>query len=587
MNIPISATDDSTKTSAESHNLKLLLPYLKPYKLRIFGAFFALAAAAAMVLAFGSGLRLLVDKGLSDGSTDMLNQALLVMLIVVALLAFFSFMRFYLVSWLGERVVADIRRDVFARVINMEIAFFEINRTSEIISRLTADATILQTAIGSSISIALRNFLTLIGGLIMLVITSPKMSFFVLLAIPFIIVPIIILGRKVKQKSKYSQDRIADLSISMDENFHAIKVVKAFTHEENAKKHFANLVENSFKIAKERIAVRAVLTGLVIFLVFSAIGAILWAGGRDVLTGEMTAGQLSAFIFYAVLVAGATGALSEVYGEVQRAAGATTRIFELLALRSNIKAPKDAKHLPERLKGEIEFNNIDFAYPTRMETPAFEGLNLKVKSGEKLALIGESGAGKTTIFNLLLRFYDPQSGQILVDGVDIKKLSPQELRRHIAIVPQDTVIFSGTVRENILYGDARTYSENATRTDEHTDTHTDKNDADYIKAAKAAKADEFIKKLPNGYETKLGERGSLLSGGQRQRIAIARAILRDPKILLLDEATSALDIKTESKIQEALEFLMKDKTTLIIAHRPATIKNADRIIKLHDGKIIR
>ncbi|HET8726968.1 MAG TPA: ABC transporter transmembrane domain-containing protein [Alphaproteobacteria bacterium] len=553
---------------ADLRPLRRLLPYLAPYKLPIAGAVVALVAAAGTVLGLGTGLQALVDRGFSAGNAGLLNRALLVLLGVIVILAGSSYARFFLVSWIGERVIADMRRAVYDHVVRLHPGFFETNKTSEIISRLTADTTVLQVVVGSSASIFLRNLLMFLGGVVMLLVTSPKLTGLVALVVPLVVVPIIVFGRKVRRLSRESQDRIADVGAAIDESLYGIRTVQAFGHEDLEQRRFAAAVEDAFRTSIRRVRARAFLTAVVILMVFGAIGTILWIGGHDVLAGRITAGELSAFVFYSVLVAGSVGALSEVIGDLQRAAGATERLFDLLATRREIEAPARPAPMPEPARGAIRFDGVTFHYPSRPAESALTEFDLSVSPGESLALVGPSGAGKTTVFQLLLRFYDPQVGAVLVDGVDIRSADPARVRARIGIVPQDPTIFSTSALENIRYG------------------RPDATDAEVRKAAEAAHALDFIDALPEGFATHLGERGVRLSGGQRQRIAIARAILRDPVILLLDEATSALDAESERVVQQALEKLMQGRTTLVIAHRLATVQNVDRIAVLDGGRLV-
>jgi ATP-binding cassette subfamily B protein len=516
----------------------------------------------------GQGLRYLVDQGLRGNDASLLNKAVIGLLGIVVVLAFSTYSRFFLVSWIGERVVADLRIAVFKRIIAMSPAYFETTKTGEVLSRLTTDTTLLQTVIGSSVSLALRNGLILIGGIVMLAVTSPKLTALVLVIVPAVVVPIIAFGRRVRRLSRSSQDRIADVGAYAEEMINAIRTVQAFTHESVDRALFTARVTESFDTAIDRIRVRALLTAIVILLAFGAVTAVLWVGGYDVVGGRMTGGQLSAFVFYAVLVAFSVGTISEVFGDLQRAAGATERLLELLATEPQIKAPPRPLALPSPSLGKVAFDDVTFFYPARPDLPSLHHFSLDVRPGETVALVGPSGAGKTTVFQLLLRFYDTASGDVQVDGVDVKKADPEELRQRLGLVPQDPVIFGGTAWENIRYGRPAA------------------TDAEVRAAADAAAATDFLDRLPQGFDTFLGEKGVRLSGGQRQRIAIARAILRNPPILLLDEATSALDAESERLVQQALERLSSGRTTLVIAHRLATVLRADRIVVMDEGRIV-
>lgn len=548
--------------------LKMLLPYLRNYKWRFLGAFVALTLAAGMVLGLGQGLRILIDRGISKGDSSMLDTSLLCLVGVTAVLALASFSRSYLVAWIGERLSADLRKDVYDNVVRLDPAFFENHNTGEIISRFTSDAAVLQTVFGSGVSTALRNAMMLAGGLVMLAITSPKLTGLVMLVVPMVILPIIFIGKIVRRRSRATQDKVGHVGGHIDETLHAAQTVQAFNRQDYASRSFAGSVEDAFNFSLNQIKARATLSSVVIFITFGAVCLILWTGGHDVLAGRITAGQLSAFVFYSVLVAGSVGALSEIAGDIQRAAGATERLFELMHMKPGIIQAEHPVDMPEPARGKIAFEDVGFSYPTRPGEYALDHVSFDIKPGETVAIVGPSGAGKSTIFHLLLRFYDPQSGTITVDGVDVRDALLSELRARIAIVPQEPVIFSDTATQNIRFGRPGA-------------THEE-----VMRVAEAAHAAEFIETLPNGYDTILGERGSRLSGGQKQRIAIARALLRDPAILLLDEATSALDSHSEKAVHSALEKLMKGRTTLIIAHRLATVKNADRILVMEKGRIV-
>jgi ATP-binding cassette subfamily B protein len=548
--------------------LRPLLAFLRPYRLRMLGALVALITAAGTVLALGSGLRLLVDQGFVRADEALLDRAVLVLFGVTLVMALATFARFYLVSWIGERVITDVRRAVYDRLVGLSPGFYETTRIGEVISRLTADTTLLQTVVDTTASLALRNLLMLIGGVVMLVVTSPKLTGLVLLVVPLVVLPIVVLGRRVRRLSRATQDRIAAVGGFADETLNSIRTVQAFAHEALERRRFGELAETAFATAVRRIGARALLTAIVITLVFGAISAILWSGGADVLAGRISGGQFLAFLFYAIVVAGAVGAISEVMGDLQRGAGAMERLAELLAMRPEIAAPARPVALPEPARGAVAFEAVRFNYPSRPDRPALDGLDLRVTPGERVAIVGPSGAGKTTLFQLLLRFYDPQQGVVRVDGVDLRTADPQAVRRRIGLVPQEPVIFAADAWDNIRYG------------------RLEASDAEVRAAAEAAHALEFLDRLPQGLATPLGERGVRLSGGQRQRLALARAILRDPALLLLDEATSALDAESELVVQQALDRLMVGRTTLVIAHRLATVLKADRIVVLDQGRVV-
>jgi ATP-binding cassette subfamily B protein len=548
-------------------SLRYLGRYLAPYKRKAIGALVALVFTSSSVLAMGSGMRYLVDEGIAKGNPTLLGQGYLILLGVVVALAAATYTRYLLVSWVGESVVADIRRDIFAKVLSMHTAYFESTRTGDLLSRITTDTTLLQTVVGSSVSIFLRNTLMFVGGFTMLLITSVRLSEYLLLMLPLVILPIITLGKRVRALSRATQNKVGDISAHAEETIGAIRTIHAMALEDAENARFSTLVGDTLSTALARIRLRAILTAIVICLVFGAIITVLYIGGQDVVAGRITAGDLSAFIFYAVVVAGSLGALSEVVGELQRAAGATERLMELMALNPEITTPANPHIFTKPPDGRLSFEHVTFHYPTRADVAALSNVSFRIEPGETVAIVGPSGAGKTTLFQMLLRFYDPQFGIIRVDGHDLRTLDPRDWRSRIGIVPQDPVIFSTTAWENIRIGKP---------------TATE---AEILAAAKTASALEFLEALPEGLNTHLGEKGVRLSGGQRQRVAIARAIVRDPRVLLLDEATSALDAENETAIQHALEAVMRERTTLVIAHRLATVIKADRIIVMSNGKI--
>lgn len=548
--------------------LAILGPYLRPYRGRVLLALLSLLVAAGTVLAFGACLRALIDRGFAQGRPDILNYALASLLAVAVVLAIASGARFYLVSWLGERVVGDLRRDLFAHVVRLGPAWFEIKRSGDVMSRISADAQLIEQVIGSSASVALRNTLMCLGGIVMLVVTNPKLAAWTLAVVPLTVVPIILFGRQVRKLSREAQARMGDMVSEGAETLDGVRTVQAFAQEERASSRFGEATERAFLAASRRISRRAIMTTLVIFIVFAAVGFLLWMGGHDVLTGRISAGDLSAFVFYAVLVASSGGAISETIGDLQRASGAGERLAELQAEQPTIAEPVTPKPLPQPVKGAVAFDEVSFRYPTRPDALALDRFDLSIASGETVAIVGPSGAGKTTVFNLLLRFYDPEQGTVRLDGVDVRDLALHDLRRALAIVPQEPVLFSSSVADNIRYG------------------RPEASDAEVRAAAEAASALSFIEALPQGFATDLGARGVRLSGGQRQRVAIARALLCNPAVLLLDEATSALDAESELAVQQALDRLMHQRTTLVIAHRLATVQKADRIVVVDQGRVV-
>lgn len=563
------AKDDKAEARASSRKvgaLRGLGPFLLPYRGMTLLALAALVITAGMSLLLPLAVRRVVDGFNED--VALLDQYFAGALAIAALLAIGTGVRYYFVTKLGERVVADIRRAVFDRVMGMSPAFFERLMTGEVVSRITTDTTLILSLIGSSVSVALRNILMLIGGLILLSLTSPKLTGLVLLIVPAVVVPIVILGRRLRGLSRESQDWIANSSGAASEALGSVQTVQAFTHEGLTRAQFAEVTEKSFAVAQTRTRVRAVMTTIVIFLVFTGIVGVLWIGTRDVQAGVMTPGELVQFVIFAVMVAGSVGALSEIWGELQRAAGATERLVELLNAEDMVRDPAAPVALPRPVRGDVVFDDVTFRYPARPEASALNGVSLRVSPGETVALVGPSGAGKTTILQLLMRFYDPQSGAVRLDGVDLRDMARADFRRALALVPQDPVIFAASARENIRFG------------------RPDATDAEVEAAARAAAAHDFLTALPQGYDTWLGERGVMLSGGQKQRVAIARAILRDARVLLLDEATSALDAESERAVQAAVESLSEGRSVLVVAHRLATVKRADRIVVFDQGRIV-
>jgi len=565
---------ESSNQQAQLQNkksLKNLMPifaFVLPYKKMLAGALIALLLTSGVNLSLGQGVRLIIDNGFIAGSQEQLSQAIGIMIALISLLAIGTFTRFYLMSWLGERVSADIRKSVFNQLLSLHPSYFEENRSGELMSRLTTDTTLLQSIIGSSFSMALRSALMLIGGLAMLLITNLKLSLIVMAFVPIVLLPMMIFGRKVRKFARKSQDSIADIGTYAGEIIQNIKVVQSYTHEAQERSAFGAEVETAFNVAKQRIKQRSVLIATVIFMAFGAISMMLWFGGMDVLDGTITGGELGAFIFYAVMVAMSVATVSEVYGELQRAAGSAERLLELMSVQSEIKISDKPIQMKENTESVIEFKQVNFNYPTRPDNAALNDVNLQVQRGKIIALVGPSGAGKTTLFELLQRFYDPLQGEIIFNNASITQIDPKELREQMGMVPQHPILFSSDVWHNIRYG------------------KPDATDEEVIAAAKRAHAHDFVQELPQGYRSFLGEQGVRLSGGQKQRIALARAILKDPDVLLLDEATSALDAESEFHVQAALSELMKNRTTLIIAHRLATVIHADMIVVMDNGKII-
>ncbi|MDB5627079.1 MAG: putative transporter, ATP-binding protein ATPase [Tardiphaga sp.] len=570
---PPPTIDPTIQPSTPARRAKLrpllaLAPYVGRYRTRAVFALISLTIAALTTLTVPIAVRRMIDFGFSPEGIAMINSYFSVMVALVAVLALASALRYYLVMTIGERIVADLRGDVFAHLTSLSPVFFDSARSGELISRLTADTTQIKSAVGASVSIALRNIMLFIGATAMMVVTSPRLSLFVLLAIPLIVLPLVAFGRWVRRLSRTAQDTLADASAYASELIGGIRTVQAYTNERLANTRFSGDVEQAYRAARGSTWARAVLTAVIIFIVFTSVVIILWVGSNDVLTGAITPGRLGQFVLYAAFAASSLGQLSEVWGEVSAASGAAERLFEIMNVKSDIAAPASPRALPTPARGDVVFDRVTFAYPTRPDALALDNVSFSVRAGEKVAIVGPSGAGKSTLFHLLLRFYDPASGSIAVDGVPVREAIPQDVRARIALVPQDSVVFAMSARDNIRFG------------------RPDASDADVGRAADLAHATEFITRLPEGFDTQLGERGVTLSGGQRQRIAIARAILRDAPLLLLDEATSSLDAESETLVQTALEELMKHRTTLVIAHRLATVLSCDRILVLDRGRIV-
>lgn len=565
---PANSRSHEAPPSRKLSNLALLWGYAKAYPAQLVAALVALVVAASATLAIPQGFKLVVDKGFGAGAGADISPYFGGLLLIVLVMGAATAVRFYFVSWVGERIVADLRQDVQAHLLRLDPGFFELNRPSEIASRLTADTGVIEQVVGSAASIALRNLFMGVGGMAYLFYLSPKLTGLMLIVIPVVILPIVFMGRKVRALSQKSQDRVADVGSLVSEVLRAIKVVQAFGAEGREAQRFAATAEEAFAAARRRFLVRAGMTAIVITLVFGAITLVLWEGARDVIAGEMTGGTITAFVLAAAIVAGAFGALTEVYGDFMRAAGASARLRDLLAEQPSIRAPARPVALPEPPEGRLAFEGVAFRYPSRPDMPAVRDFSLVVRPGERIAIVGPSGAGKSTLFQLVQRFYDPVAGRILMDGVDLRDADPADVRARIAVVPQEAVVFMGTARSNILYG------------------RPEASEVEVWKAAEAANAAEFLRALPMGLDSDMGEGGTRLSGGQRQRIAIARALLKDAPILLLDEATSALDAESEAAVQEALEHLMEGRTSLVIAHRLATVRDADRIVVMDEGRIV-
>ncbi|MEP0521564.1 MAG: ABC transporter transmembrane domain-containing protein [Hyphomicrobiales bacterium] len=567
LKMPERAGDNTASAKGRVGSLAMVLPYLKTYRKRVALAIVALIGAAAATLAVPMAVRRMIDFGFSAENNALIDQYFGMLVVLVGFLATASAARYYFVTWIGERVVSDIRRDVFAHVMQLHAAFFDTAKSGEIVSRLTADTTQIKAVVGSSISVALRNFFLVIGAMIMMVITSPKLSLLVLAAIPLVVLPMVAFGRNVRKRSRAAQDTLADATAYAAEAIGAVRTLQSYTSEERASNRFGTAVDAAFEAARSAVGARAALTAFAIFMVFASVVAVLWYGSQDLLAGNITPGALSQFVLYSVFAAGALGALSQVWGEVAQAAGAAERLGELLAIEPEIAAPANP-HTLSGVTGAVSFSKVAFTYPGAPESSILDDISFEVSPGETIAIVGPSGAGKSTLFSLLTRAYDSTGGAVTLDETNIRDLVPVELRRHLAIVPQETMIFGASIAENIALGNPSA------------------DDKAIVEAAKAARADEFISKMARGYDTVVGERGVTLSGGQRQRIAIARAILKDAPVLLLDEATSALDAESETLVQQALERLMEGRTTLVIAHRLATILKADRILVMDGGRIV-
>ena len=565
---PADQTLETTRRYTSRQLLAVFWPYLQPHRLRIALAILALVLVAGALLGMGRGLAYLVDEGLGKRDPALLDRAVMATAMIAVVLAFGSYLRTSMVNKIGEMVLADIRRAIFGHAITLSAGWFENARTGDVLSRITTDTGIVQTVMTSTLSMAARNFLLLIGGLVMVVLSSPKMSLVMLIVVPLVVLPLIFMGRRLRAASRLAQDRLADVGVEAEETVSAIRTVQAFGREDYVKGHFERAVDLSLDAGLARVRLRGLLSGIVIFLVFSGIGVILWIGGQDLMTGRISAGDLSSFIFYAFLVASSTGFLSELAGDLQRAAGAAERIAQLLDTKASLPAATSPQPINMAAVTACEFAAVQFAYPAAVNRPAINDVSFAIKAGERVAIVGPSGAGKSTIFHLLLRFYDPVNGAVRVGGIDLRDLSLADLRGHIGLVPQDSALFSATLRENIAFG------------------QPDADDAAIIAAEKQAQAHDFIMAIDGGYEAFVGEKGVRLSGGQRQRIAIARAILRNPRLLLLDEATSALDAQSEAAVQHALENLMADRTSLVIAHRLATVVRANRILLMDRGRLL-